>query len=67
MMLALPLRLEGDEILDANGRQIALMRGLMDEYRASGAEIVTAVNERAELLEAAKGASSRHRQSRRRA
>ncbi len=54
MTLALPLHLQGDEIFDTNGVSIALVRGLMPEYRERGEEIVTAVNAHADLLAAAK-------------
>ena len=57
--LALPLRLEGCQIIDATGASIALLRGGMAEYRAHGAEIVAAVNTFAKLLAAAKGALDR--------
>lgn len=55
-MLALPLRLEGSQILDANGVSIALLRGEMPAYRDLGAEIIAAVNSHADLLKAAKAA-----------
>lgn len=54
--LALPLRLAGDQILDASGVSIALLRGEMAEYRARGAEIVVAVNAQPDLIVAAKEA-----------
>lgn len=53
-MLALPLKLEGCQILDADDRWIGLIRGEMKEYRKRGAEIVAAVNSSADLLAAAK-------------
>jgi hypothetical protein len=53
-MLALPLRLEGADIVDANGVPIALLLGKKRQYQANGAEIVDAVNSNAKLLKAAK-------------
>jgi hypothetical protein len=50
-MLALPLKLEGPQIFDANGVYVALLRGDMADYRERGAEIVATVNLRAEGAE----------------
>lgn len=54
-MIALPLKLEGCQILDANGKMIALVRGDMTEYRARGGEIVAAVNGFAKLPDLLEG------------
>jgi hypothetical protein len=60
MMLALPLRLEGDGhyIVDATGMPIALLSLPVEkadyDYRRHGAEIVAAVNSHAKLLIMAK-------------
>lgn len=52
--IALPLKLEGCQLVDGNGVSIALVRGEMAEYRAWGAEIVKAVNTHPQLISALK-------------
>lgn len=53
-MLALPLRLIGCNIYDANDRWVALLRGEREEYSAHGEQIVADVNSNADLLDTAK-------------